>query len=109
MATSSSTWLAMKCPPKLCGNNEVIVDYCAGKLDPDTTATFERHADSCAACSSVVAEQRTLWAALDEWHEMPVSPDFDHKLFQQIAEADSGGRRSPLPWFRWRRALKLIF
>jgi len=62
--------LDIKCPLQTFRRDELIVDYCAGALDPETTARFEGHISSCVACSSTVAEQKVVWAVLDEWRDM---------------------------------------
>lgn len=62
--------LDTKCHLHSFGRDELVVDYCAGTLDTDTAARFERHIHSCATCFTVVAQQRTVWAALDEWRDM---------------------------------------
>jgi len=82
----------MNCPLALDESAELIVGYGAGTLDPGTAAGFERHLESCADCCEVVAAQRAVWAALDEWRELPVSPDFDRKVFERIAVARSRRR-----------------
>ncbi len=46
---------------------ELIVDYVAGTLDSRKEPSFERHIEFCAPCARVLAEQRVVWAALDEW------------------------------------------
>jgi anti-sigma factor RsiW len=70
---------------------ELIVGYGARTLDPDTAAAFKRHIDSCNECRSAAALQKAVWAALDEWHDTPISPDFDRRVFQRIATTDRCG------------------
>jgi anti-sigma factor RsiW len=82
----------MSCPLEFDKSAELIIGYCARTLDPDTTATFARHMESCTDCSEAVALQKTVWAALDEWSPVPVSPDFDQRLFQRIATTESRSR-----------------
>ena len=71
--------------------SELIVDYVAGRLDSQSQAAFRRHIDSCESCSDAVARQSTVWLALEEdpWRRLPVSPDFDQKLFERIREAEA--------------------
>jgi anti-sigma factor RsiW len=78
----------MSCPLAIDESAELIVGYGAGILDPAAAAAFERHIEFCPVCCKAVAAQKAVWAALDEWHAVPVSPDFDQKLFQQIAEVE---------------------
>jgi anti-sigma factor RsiW len=90
----------MKCPLEFDCSSELIVGYGARTLDSEAAAAFERHLDSCTACCKLVAAQKAVWAALDEANddgfELPVSPDFDRRLFQRIEEAEN---RS---WWLWR-------
>ncbi|HTC87194.1 MAG TPA: zf-HC2 domain-containing protein [Bryobacteraceae bacterium] len=74
--------------------SELIVDYVAGTLDARMELEFQRHIECCDGCWSAVAEQKAVWEALDQFRTQPISPDFDRRLFQRIAEADSGWRWS---------------
>jgi hypothetical protein len=71
---------------------ELIVGYGARTLDPDATAAFELHIQFCADCRNAAALQEAVWTALDEWPHTPVSPDFDQRFFQRIAQAEHRGR-----------------
>lgn len=83
----------MRCPLEFDRSAELIVGYGARTLDPETTAAFERHMDSCAACCDLAAAQRAVWAALDdadaEWPALRVSAEFDRRLFRRIEKAES--------------------
>jgi anti-sigma factor RsiW len=74
--------------------SELIVDYVAGTLDARMELEFQKHLEGCDGCWNAVAEQKAVWAALDECGSQPISPDFDRRLFQRIAEAGNGGRWS---------------
>jgi len=76
----------MRCPLEFDTGAELIVGYGARTRDPDTAAEFEEHIHSCHACCRVAAAQKAVWEALDdaEWRDLPVSPDFDQRLFQRI-------------------------
>jgi len=74
----------MKCPIETRDNAEVLLDYCARKLDPDRAATLERHIRICPACREFADSQRAVWNALDAWEALPVSPDFDRRLYARI-------------------------
>jgi Putative zinc-finger len=50
--------------------SELIVDYVAGTLDSRKEAAFQRHIECCAGCARVLAEQKAVWAALDEWRAL---------------------------------------
>ena len=62
----------MKCPIETRENAELLLEYCARKLDPATTAVLERHIGICPACREFAAGQRALWDALDTWDATPV-------------------------------------
>jgi anti-sigma factor RsiW len=76
----------MECPNKKGNDIELIVAYAAGTLDPANEAEFECHLESCASCAELAAAQRAVWSALDELTPLPVSANFDSKLYQRIAE-----------------------
>ena len=92
----------MRCALERDVRAELIVGYGARTLDPDTEAAFERHIGSCAACYQLAAAQKAVWTALDdaeadaEWRELPVSPDFDQRLFRRIQANEQRG------WWLWR-------
>jgi len=67
-------------------NLEVLVDYAARQLDPETARALERHLADCAACRSIAADQTAVWNALDAWEAPPVSPDFDRRLYRRIEQ-----------------------
>jgi len=74
----------MKCPIETQDNAELLLDYCARKLDPETQAILERHLAVCPACREFQQGQNAVWQALDAWDAMPVSSDFDRRLYQRI-------------------------
>jgi anti-sigma factor RsiW len=76
---------------------EILMDYCAGKLDAIRSVEWETHFHECAACRERVDAHRRVWEALDEWKPVEVSPDFDARLYGSIA-AEAGRL-----W--WRRIL----
>jgi hypothetical protein len=77
---------------------EILMDYCAGILDPIRAAELETHFHECARCKMLADAQRKTWAVLDLWNPVDVSPDFDAKLYGRIAAE----AREPL----WRRLLR---
>src|SRR5579871_3685689 len=97
-------------PPENCKERvaeELIVGYTARTLAPEEEIAFERHLESCARCRQMTAQQGAVWSALDAWRPPRISADFDRKLAQRIAQAQS---LSPLAVFRnwiWRPALPL--
>jgi hypothetical protein len=81
----------MKCPMETPGTAELLLDYCARKLNPESTAILERHFEICPSCRSFAEGQRAVWKALDsyaEWDAPPVSTDFDRRLYERIEKAE---------------------
>jgi hypothetical protein len=76
---------------------EILLDYCAGRLDAARTAELESHLRECAACREMAVAQHMVWEVLDAWKPVVASPDFDARLHARIA----GEEREP--W--WRRML----
>uniref|UniRef100_Q02C93 Putative transmembrane anti-sigma factor n=1 Tax=Solibacter usitatus (strain Ellin6076) TaxID=234267 RepID=Q02C93_SOLUE len=76
----------MICPLDIPENAQVLIDYGAGKLDSERTATLERHMEHCLSCRQFVAEQRALCEAMDSWEAPPVSRDFDRRLYARIEQ-----------------------
>jgi len=76
----------MNCIIENGANAELLLAYCARKLDAETTAILERHMEICPACREFAGNQRAVWAALDGWEAAPVSADFDRRLYQRIEQ-----------------------
>jgi anti-sigma factor RsiW len=76
----------MKCIIENGESSELLLAYCARKLDAETTAILERHMEICPACREFAGNQRAVWAALDAWEASPVSADFDRRLYQRIEQ-----------------------
>jgi hypothetical protein len=74
----------MNCPLETRDNAQVLLDYCARKLEPESVATLERHIAICDACREFARGQRAVWEALDAWEAAPVSADFDSRLYRRI-------------------------
>jgi hypothetical protein len=75
---------------------EILMDYCASKLDPARAAELETHFKQCAECRELVEAQKTVWEMLEVWKPIEVSPGFDAKLYARIAQE----RTEPV-WKRW--------
>jgi anti-sigma factor RsiW len=75
----------MECPSRKADTAERLIAYVEGTLDPGAQFALERHLDSCQQCREIVAAQREVWAALDSWTPLAISPDFDERLYQRIA------------------------
>ncbi|MDQ6701065.1 MAG: zf-HC2 domain-containing protein [Acidobacteriota bacterium] len=70
-------------------NAELLLAYCARKLDPDSAAVLERHMAICPECAGLRDGQQAVWTALDSWKAQPVSADFDRRLNARIDAADA--------------------
>lgn len=85
----------MECPVRERRNTDLLLDYCAERLDRQTAADLAGHIASCPACEEWIRGQKQVWEALDAWEEVPVSDGFDRKLYERIAcEEDRK------PWWR---------
>jgi anti-sigma factor RsiW len=87
----------MRCPIQT--NEDLLLDYCAGKLSPEATLTFERHMETCVDCRMVANAQRSVWNDLDSLRAVPISADFDRKLYARIEQYENSS------WWRklWQR------
>lgn len=74
----------MECPVQTRENADLLLAYCARRLDPETAAALERHMQCCEACRTFGEGQRAVWSALDAWEAVPVSQDFDRRLYARI-------------------------
>ncbi len=101
----------MECPIQSRENADLLLAYCARKLEPRTAAILERHMESCPDCRAFGDEQRAVWAALDRWDAQPVSTVFDRRLYQRIEAEEHRGwwDRAVRPWLPrdWRPAFPL--
>lgn len=78
-------------------NADLLLDYVSRRLAPETAEIIDRHVAICPACTAFVETQSAVWDALDAFETMPVSEDFDRKLWAKIEREDCQ------PW--WRRIL----
>jgi anti-sigma-K factor RskA len=85
------------CPLQQNEGADLILDYCSNRLEADQVLAFERHLRGCEECTRVVDAQRSVWEALDHFEAMPVSEDFDEKLWKRIEATEAR------PW--WRKLL----
>ena len=82
----------MNCPLETPETANLLLEYCARKLNAESTATIERHVEVCPACRQFADGQRAVWSALDSWDAGPVSADFDSRLYQRIEESNATWR-----------------
>jgi anti-sigma-K factor RskA len=76
---------------------EILLKYSSGTpgLDASSMREVDLHVERCAECRQLVAAQRTVFAALDDFAAPNVSADFDQKLYARIAA------EKPAFWHRW--------
>jgi anti-sigma factor RsiW len=77
-----------------------LLAYCAGELGNDAAAEYALHLKSCPECARACSAQTSVWQAMDSWQAVPVSPEFDRRLFARI-EAEKAA-----PW--WQRELNRV-
>ena len=87
----------VRCPLQSGDEGATLLSYLDRQLDPDTVLAFERHLSVCSECTRVVAAQRAVWKALEQWEPIAVSADFDERMMARIAAEQR-------PW--WRRVLE---
>jgi anti-sigma factor RsiW len=64
--------------------SELLLEYTAGRLEPQAVAALEAHIESCPRCREFAQSQEVVWQALEAWEVEPVSMDFDRRLFARI-------------------------
>jgi anti-sigma-K factor RskA len=80
----------VNCPLQNNEGAELILDYCAQKLDADAVISLERHIAGCGDCARVVEAQRAVWEALDAYETLPaVSENFDERLWARIEQSEN--------------------
>jgi anti-sigma factor RsiW len=94
----------MQCPVRNAEHAEILLDYCAGKLAPESLASFESHLEKCGECKEFCSRQVSAWTALDAWEAEPVSEKFDSALYARIEAFEN---RSWWKRLAWRPALSL--
>ena len=92
----------MRCPVET-ESAEILLDYCARSLDAETTAIVEAHIQQCESCRRFRDAQSMVWEALDTWEAAPISPDFDRRLYQRMAQEGRGSW-----WQRWLAPLRVL-
>ncbi len=106
----------MNCPTKRNEDAGILLDYCAQTLSRRQAEEFENHLKQCADCSRVVEAQKDVWGALETWTPVPVSVNFDARLYARIAgeQAAPAWRtwllrilRPPVPYPLWKSAVPL--
>ncbi len=106
----------MNCPTKRNEDAEILLDYCAQTLSPLQTAEFELHLKQCADCSRLVEAQKDVWGLLEAWTPVPVSINFDARLYARIAKEQAAPawqlwlRRifhPPVPYPLWKSVVPL--
>ncbi len=94
----------MRCPIQTQEQAELLLAYCARRLDPETARALERHMEHCAECRRFGEQQRLVWEALESWEALPVSQDFDRRLYERIEQARRAGGGWASALLGWARA-----
>ena len=71
----------------------LLLNFAAGRLDGTRAGRVSRHALHCDACTEFIAGQTAVWSALEEWEMAPVSPSFNRRFWNRVAELDRA------PWY----------
>jgi hypothetical protein len=79
----------MNCPLHVKEGAEILLDYCSRRMDPDRMSEIRIHVADCVECRQVVEAQEAVWNALDSYEALPVSRDFDRRLWAKIDAEDS--------------------
>lgn len=87
----------MNCILKPAEQEELLLDYCSGRLAPDAAAAYARHIATCEHCNAMVELHQTLDDTLDDFAAPAASPNFDSQLFARI-RAEQPSR--PQAWWR---------
>jgi anti-sigma factor RsiW len=85
--------IPMNCPLETPETADLLLEYCARTMSPESTAILERHIALCPACRNFAEGQRAVWEALDSWEAAPVSADFDRRLYSRIENDQSWRER----------------
>jgi len=88
----------MRCPIESQETAELLLAFSARRLDPDSAAGLERHMQVCRECREFAEGQRLVWDALDAWETIPVSADFDQRLYARIDREVSWWERAIRPF-----------
>ena len=88
----------MNCPLEFPENSQALLDYSAGKLDPQHTSAVQQHLAVCPACREFTAGQLRVWDAMDAWEAPPVSADFNRRLYARIDQDVSIWQRIMRPF-----------
>ena len=75
----------VRCPLQSGDEGAILLSYLDRQLDPESTEALDRHVSICADCGRLVAAQRSVWNALDQWEPVAVSLDFDERVMARIA------------------------
>lgn len=75
----------------------MLLDYCAGRLDPAAQVLLEDHLENCRDCQDFCDAQTALWKTLDHCPAPQPDPAFDARLLAGLP------RRQP--WLAWVRGI----
>ncbi len=80
----------MNCPSTKRSGRLLLIEFAMGRARATDRLKLQAHAESCAACRSLIEEQRLLFAVLDNWDAGEPSFDFDRKLYARFEREEKG-------------------
>jgi len=81
-----------RCPLQSEDHAQLLLSYCARRLDPARTAVLQRHIELCPSCRAFLESQQLVWDALDSWNNSPIARTFDTQLLQRIHDDPAPAR-----------------
>jgi len=91
---------------------ELLLDYCAGRLDADRSRVFEAHMAVCPVCRCMCDEQQLVWNSLDQWEARTDESAFDRCLRERLeGEPPRGWLGQVREWcagISWKPALPVV-
>jgi len=99
--------MKIDCPLETGKMAEILLEYPTGRLDPGVREALDKHLAGCEACRDAIETQSAVWNALDTWEPVPLSPDFNRRLWQRVDQAAAE------PWYArvagWKPMLPAAF
>ncbi|MBN9663012.1 MAG: hypothetical protein J0H49_32740 [Acidobacteria bacterium] len=72
------------CPSESDRHTQLLLEYCAGRLDESQKVLLEEHLANCLHCMEFCEKQNAVWKGLDAWDAGPVDTGFDARLMARI-------------------------
>jgi anti-sigma factor RsiW len=82
---------------------ELLLGYTSGSLDPATARTYLKHLTSCADCQRLAGLQMEVFRTMSAWEAPAVSQDFDARLMAQLRaqHPPPSWSRRLMQWLGW--------